>query len=487
MKKNNFSDTKTANILLLIKEKEHKQLQKWLSSPWAGSSKKCVQLYNYIMKYFPILENPKLNRELIYQKLFPNQTFNDGTIRNLMAELYKSIQSFLIHQRMEQDQDLKDRLLLEELMERKDDLSFDKKINNVIKQQESCKIKSTNQYYNLYSLYTLWYHHPNSTYRIEKGDHLLKQVRTNLLKCFSLQLAPLINEFQERSTIMANESIELIKEKECFDWLYKSCPMENLTLYHNRIFRVETDDNKQFKKLKQAFKTHKNALSEKDQKIHFMSLLNDGIKLLLAGKLTPKKMLDLYKEGLQEKYLLNHGILSERSFTNIVTLSNLSKDFEFTENMINHYANFLLNDHEVEAVAWAKSHQLFNEGAYRKCIEVLSPLPDFNSLTFPLQTKALLLQAYFSELKTDEISFKKFEYFSFSFEKYITRHKLLTKDKKQSYLQFIQLTRLLGLAIYDKNLDKINEITIQIKAAEKIQAHQWLLKMSNTALKKKRR
>ncbi len=476
--KNKLENSKIVQILQSLSLAEQKQLKQYLGSKWAVSNKKLLPLYQAIIKYQPDFDSPKLTKIRLYRSLYPNKKYNDKVQRNLLSELVQTIQDFLVHQRLRKDKNLQQKLLVQEWLERHQIVFFEQTIDKAIAQLEAIELKDATIHRDLYDYYMLWYHHPNLQYRLKMGGDLLHKAAENLMYNFSMNFAPIVNERKERQTILKTENYDLQKDIEMLKWLSQKYPSKNLQLYLERIDTKEQNPKARFYYLIQVFEKIEQELSNKDRKIHFMSLLNDGVKLYLSKQISIDSILELYKKGLTKKYLLHYNRLSGRSFTNIVTLADIAQDFDLTKEMISTYSAYLASNIQAEALAWARGHLAYYQNKFEETVDILNS-QDFQDMTFNIQSRILLLQSNFERFWQNEDNFLYFQNYTYAFEKYISRNASLTESRKKSYTLLIQFLRQWATAVFEKNKGKQKKLKEELEKIEQIQARAWLKRIVN--------
>lgn len=81
-----------------------KEFKLYLESPFNRSQKKALRLFEILIKFYPEFDSDDLNKEYIYNKLFPGKTYNKNTLRNIIFDLTKSAEDFLIFNALTNDE-----------------------------------------------------------------------------------------------------------------------------------------------------------------------------------------------------------------------------------------------------------------------------------------------------------------------------------------------------------------------------------------------
>ena len=145
---------KAIEVISTFSEPELKEFSLFLESPYFNSNKSLIKLYGEIKKALLAGKAEKLTEEFLYRKIFKGKKYNYGIMKNLMSELFKQAEKFLVlnlnnNTIKETEQRL---LLLEELERRGLDDNFKQVFTKTKDQIKAGKINSS-YYQNLGRLY----------------------------------------------------------------------------------------------------------------------------------------------------------------------------------------------------------------------------------------------------------------------------------------------------------------------------------------------
>ena len=125
-----MQDSKFIQILKTLDATEFRQFNRYLRSPVFTQSKDVLRLFNYIRKYYPSFGTEKLDRQLIFAKLFPKKKFDTARLSNLLFKLNKILEDYLIYLKCQQDDFQKRRWLTQIYEERNLSVIFNKTLAN---------------------------------------------------------------------------------------------------------------------------------------------------------------------------------------------------------------------------------------------------------------------------------------------------------------------------------------------------------------------
>ncbi|MBE2217571.1 MAG: hypothetical protein IAE90_05170 [Ignavibacteria bacterium] len=145
---------KAFQVLTTFNPGEVKDFELYLLSPYYNTNKSVVKLFGEIKKALLANKSEKLTEEFLYGKIFKGKEYNYGIMKNLMSELFKQAEKFLIinlnnNTIKETEQQI---LLLEELERRGLDDNFNQVFTKTRDRIKAGKINSS-YYQNLGRLY----------------------------------------------------------------------------------------------------------------------------------------------------------------------------------------------------------------------------------------------------------------------------------------------------------------------------------------------
>lgn len=175
--------------------------------------------------------------------------------------------------------------------------------------------------------------------------------------------------------------------------------------------------------------------------------------------------------------MLEDGSLSEGIFKNIVTVGLGVGEFEWIENFIEEYAAFLPSSIRENARIFNLSYLYFYQKRYSRVMELLGNV-EYNDVVYVLGSKLILLQTYYEMNET-----LAFDSLTDSFRIYIRRNKVMSKNLKREYLNYLNIVKkLMELKITKQNTTpKFRE---QVLAASSSTSKKWLLEKIDELQKK---
>ncbi|MEM0994255.1 MAG: hypothetical protein AAGI49_14545, partial [Bacteroidota bacterium] len=101
-------------LLRTFDKKEIRACKKWLNSPFHNQRQDVVDLYNYLFTRDHLYKDKKLEKAYVFKRIFPKEVFDDAKIRQTMYFLLKSLEEYLLYDRLKKDE-VRNRILLAEI------------------------------------------------------------------------------------------------------------------------------------------------------------------------------------------------------------------------------------------------------------------------------------------------------------------------------------------------------------------------------------
>ncbi|MEM9920205.1 MAG: hypothetical protein AAF990_19060, partial [Bacteroidota bacterium] len=391
---NKLFSTKFVRMLQSWQPEELKAFDRWLRSPWCNTNKNLVQLFEQLRKYYPGFSGKRLDKEKLFKLILPNGKFSDRRMNNLLSEAYLAAEKFLAFQNLEQNQQLKERLLLQELQRRHLDEWFFKEAQKNIQQLEEKPIKQWEEDLALYQMNRQIYHHPHQVLRLQPGAPTIVKMDQQIDLVYLLEKATIINEMLFRNRILKNEQHEVAEALSRWQAASKDLSHPAIDLYKMRFDYVAEEKLEQYQALRQHFLESYEQLNQKEQKTHLISLINDSMRLIKSGELDVTDCLPLYQLGLNLGILMHQGKLSRNTFTLIVSASNTKGSFDYTQKFIEHYVGHLDESIQTDCAQWAKAHTAYWQKDLEASLDLLQRYR-FKIPYLQLISRVLHTQVYF--------------------------------------------------------------------------------------------
>ncbi len=391
-----------SQLLELVKsldKRDMRELRKVVRSPYFNQRDDVSQLFDCIDKTLNS-RLPDLSKEKIFEKIYPNQKYDDVLIRQLMSYLYKVIQKYLITEGVLQNEMESQLYLTHALRQRNADRIVEKQLNDSLEIIEKQGFKNAKYHYLKYKLHTENYDYLNSKKR-NIGDSLQEQ--SEELDFFyiseSLRQACIISAQQTISKQVYNQLfIDVVVER--------VMQMNNIPISVSAYFYALNTLNKPekeeyFHQLKEIIVNNSFAFPENELRDLYIVATNYCIRRLNQGeKIFGKEALELYLSRLENNVLLENGVLPIYTYKNILTAALKSEEYEWAERFLYDFKQYLPEKERENIFQYNLALFYFRTGKYSEAMTLLQKV-NLNDVLYNLDARRLLARIYYD---LDEIN-----------------------------------------------------------------------------------
>ena len=454
---------KTFNVV------EWRRFGQFLTSPFFNNNKKLLLFYEYLRSIAPKFEKEKLDKQLLFEIIYPKQTYNNGVFEDLIYLLLKNAEKFLTILRLEKKKDTSNLLILEELMERK----LDKHYRNYLKKSnlllDKFKNKDSNFYLYQYQLSDI----AKQYFSMQKKraydstlqaslDNLDEFYFFNKLKSSCEMLAwKNVSSIDFKFTFIGEVVVHLLKKKDDLS------PVLNTYLSAYHLLINENSENNYFT-LKRLLDEYQLIIPDTEKsKLYLFAINYCGLQIKQNNNVYHygKECLELYIKGVEQKFLYVNGFLTPWTFKNIVKLGFNLKKFDWTADFIKNYHTHLEDIFQKDALHYNMAELNYRQHNYQEAQAHLIQV-EYSDIVYNLGAKSMLIKIYF-ETNEEEALLSIIA----SFTIYLKRNKKITNNIRQTYLNFTSLLYQLLRA----KPPKLPALKEKIETVKLLTARRWLL------------
>lgn len=483
-------NSKVIDILKTFSAAEIKRFSEFLKSPFHNKNKKVILLFDLLSHHHPCYDDSNLTKEKLFGDIFPNTNkFNDASIRNLLSDLMILSENFLSYIRFEKDTFDFNEKCLREIIDRKLENIFEKKIKIVESSLQSGEFTGEDLFYKKYIFEEL------KSFNSQFADNLKLYKDNSILDAseylsffFLIRAFKMINffKFQMQYNITHEENLaELLINDSDIEGLLEnkinSSDGKYLILFvYYKMYKAQKypGNDSYYFDFKNTLIKNDGLFSLLEKYGLYVCLTNSCVqKIDLGNELFFKECFEIYKIMFQ-KNLFNaySGYFAMTTFSAIINTGLAAGEFEWIDKFILEYKNKLNPLHRDDAVNYGLAQLNFKKGNFSKALEFISKTnTEFSNFKFHL--KILQLKIYF-ELG----DFESLYYTADSFQHFIGKNKIVGNTYKEEFSKF---TRILDLLVKYK-LEKSDKLYYKIKMLldnKSIASRKWLLEIFDQNLK----
>ena len=471
-----MKSSKLLQLLQLLSRREHNRLRHWLEGKWPESNGTLQRLYQILMIYYPDFSVPECNREKIFETLLPEKKWEPNRLSTLMAQLTAQIELFLVQERLLNDHLVQQQFLIQEYLKRGRYDWANKKIEKQVRKLEQKEVLSWEELLHLYWLYEMKHRQPVK----EKGQDALLHADYYLDQMYGMAKYRFLLELSEREQILGEEHALASKVKLLEELIKSQDSFSAFDTYQVYLDKRSITDVSTFNVLKKTFLNNYQSLSQLDQSILLLFLINKGARVRLKGDTSIlAELMDLYELGIKEQLLFYNEQLTASTFANIVTVGNLLSRYTFVKEFISENKNRLPLAIKTDVLHWAKVHLAYysRDPKLEKIAKSFEQRQTFKS-TFAIRAKVLSIQMWFEDFKSGKEKNAEFMYYLCeAFIRQLKRSKLYGPKRLEALRKFVGYTRDF-IRLLDRkqfNADKLSQKKEAIMATSNLHAKKWLL------------
>lgn len=470
-------NSKLILVLKTFSKKEIRQFRDFTQSPFFNKNKNLTLLLDKLNKYHPEFKSKKIDAEIVFKEIFPDEEYDYFKMRNLSSDLLALCMEFLkiIFFRDKEHQNTL--FLLEQLRDRDLDKMFEKlfysyyeKINKDPVRDEFYFSNMADLKNELKSFYSP--KRPNSDFDLiqEQLDYELTHFLLKAMDLYTIML----HEIKQNNYIfdlkMFDEVLMYLKKNKEF-----ISPV--LKMFYLIILLHKDNDDKIFFELKKLYKKIFNSLGFYEKYMCFLHLsafcawrFNNDCRTDFM-----KEHFYLSKDSLDDETIIM-GKIMYMDFLNHVKIAVRVEEFDWAQNYIVKFKD-QLNEEKENTLNFCYGYMEYVKGNRTKALELLSKT-NFPNFIIKIQVKILMLQICYEEGFYDQAVAM-----IDSFRHFLARESSVKENYKESFYDFMRITgELIRLKTSVKKSDVGSDLKRLKDAAEKSTQNQfgiklWLFKM----------
>lgn len=460
----------TVKILTLLRGLSptlFRKLGKMVRSPFFTTNDNLVSLYKYLQPHYPAFDAPQLEKQRVFQKLFPKHSYSDIKLRNLLREMTKLVEDLLIYQKLESEDFERKKMLAEIYQEQQQIDLFEKTIKHLRAKLQGDPYRDGLFYENAFKLNLLHMEHIQSV-DLKHRAALLQEALFYLEQNYQLIKIKLETEGKVLAKLWLPAKVNKpILEKPIL-----------LQIYQKIADLLKTEEMPLFFEIKQLLLGSLEIIRPAQQHDILLYLINFGIsKMRLDDEYYNDLVFDLYQLGVEQGMLISNNRISDHTFLNTCIIGAKAGEFKWLDTFVKKYESMLSAASRSDIKNLSLSSILFHQGEFQAAIELL----DQGHFTNPLQyisARIHTLRCYYELCIQDGTYLELLIDQTFAFEQLVRRDKKFSEEKRKSYFNFTQFLRQLAKR---RSIGKLNQDTQaffhRVLETQKITvSRSWLLK-----------
>lgn len=246
-------------------------------------------------------------------------------------------------------------------------------------------------------------------------------------------------------------------------------PAHRLYYYGSRLLQ-QPDNEQAFQKFKTLLFTNSFLFPEEEAFELYNLAINFGIRQINHGRRSYfHDLIELYKQGLQQGYLLRKGILSRFTYHNVVSVALQIDEQEWAVQFLEEWTPKLERRYRERMYNFNKAKIAYASQRYDEALPLLQQA-NYHDTLLNLGARTLLLKIYY-ELAEWDVLLSHLD----AFQNYLRRKPELTTNHRTNYRNLIRFTRKL-LKVELRQTKQVQQLQEQINKATVLTEKEWLLR-----------
>jgi hypothetical protein len=392
-----MQNTLLSDLIASLPKPEIREVTNFLASPFFNQREDLRRLFDILTK-----ETEAPGKEAVWEQLFPGTPYDDQQLRLLSSYLFKLLEQYLVLKENQNGPLVQSHLLLAAYRRRKLPRHFEKAQRAAQKQLEKQALRHAG------------FHLESHRQEHEQYLHLLGSGRTMELNLQAVEteltIAMISMKLRQACFLRAHQAvfntayqIDLLDEMLALSEQppYRDAPAVSV---YRHCFRAlfGGQDERDFAGFKAQLFEHGEHFPQEEMASLYLLALNFCIKKINAGdQRYQRETLDLYREGLRTKLLLEEGKISHFAYNNITGIAlRLPGEWKWAEWFVSAYRDYLDPSHREAAFSLNSARLAYVRRRYDEALQYLQRA-DYKDLINGMVAKVLQLKIYFETSEFD--------------------------------------------------------------------------------------
>lgn len=466
------------DVLKTLQHDEQEEFRYFLQSPYFNRGPNQIQLVSLLgilQESIKQEEIDELEKNQIFQRLFPEKAIVESKVDKLMSELKRLMQQFLVTARynLPENEYRKQLDLVTDLRHKGLETRYYQALDKLKKDLDAQPWETVDMYF-LRHLMAQEEHEWLSVLNKAKGDVNVPDTIRRLDKYFWVLRTEMLNRLlnQQGVTILTPEAVQIIEEP----WEVPERHLNNDALIKiiwkiHQLLKNENPEIEDFLGLFEQLKQFGHKFSPEKLGEFFTYLRNICITLINAGKAELNVVLhEIQRDNLERDYFYIDGKILPNAFLSITQTAINVNSIGWAKTFIEQHKYRVIDENETQD--FFRTNMALCLFAEKKYDEALDIIPLGSSYSFyHLLARRLELKIYYeqdSELLPYKID---------AFKMFISRagSKVLSETLHELHVNFVNFLRQLSLSPKIRDKTRSAQMTKRIQEKQLVGERAWLL------------
>lgn len=465
-----MKNSKLFQYLEQFNSKDRTRFKEFVASPFFNKHQKTKQLYSILMR----IKNP--TKQKIFEQLFPDETFDDQQLGNVMSYLSSLFYEYLAIKNFYAKKGLLELFSLEKALKDSQNKLFEIRSKQYEKDAKKRNRLDSFSFFQNYYFNNLVdnYEHVNINRGLSKRlqntvDYLDVFYFSEKLKyCCAMLVRQKVVQVDFDIRFLESTIIHLEES-----WEYYSGFVPVLIYY--RIYKMLTDSDKEkhYFELIELLEQHAHQFSAQEGREMYTYAQNFCISKINKGEQAYlDEIFKIYQQLLKQELILSNNTLSEWHYKNIITVGCRLKKFNWTNTFIESYKDKLPEEQKLNAYQYNLASFYLVKGDYDQALILLNNV-EFTDVFYSINARFILMKAYY-EMEEYNLMIS----FLDTFRLYLMRNKQISSNHRKDCMNSIRLaSRLAKIKLEPKSSrkEKLEQLKSKLESVGAIVNKQWLV------------
>lgn len=457
------------NTLRTFEKKELRDFRKWLLSPAHNQREDVVVLFDYITSGKHLFSEKYLAKPKAFKAVYPDRTFSDAEMRQVMHFLFRSVEEFLVYQELLMDEVKVQATLAKVYRKRQLAKQFKRAMDSGWKVQAKLPERNSQFYenemllqYEQYSyLSGLGRNVPLNLQEVSDASDVAFLANKLRLGCIMLSHQAVFKTEYDMGIL--NEALRKIEEEE----RHLDVPAVAIYYYGFKAISMPREEE-HYQKLKSEILRSGLLFPHSELRVIYLMAINYSIQKTNAGKRAYfREAFELYQSGMKSDLFLENGVLSRFTFGNSISIALNLKEFDWVEKQIAESSSKLEEKYRENFVRFYQARLHFERKDYDNAMLLLAQ-SEYDDILMNLHAKTMLVKMYYELDEGNAL-----DSLLGSMRTYLQRKKVLSYHKT-NYKNIISLTKKM-LRVNPFEREQKEKLKTEIEATSPLTERRWLL------------
>ncbi|NUQ25546.1 MAG: hypothetical protein HUU34_16490 [Saprospiraceae bacterium] len=440
-----MKNTKLVALLKKLSTRERSKLRELVFSPFFNKNEKIQRLCAWLLPFAPAFDSDQLEKTIAFPRVFGETTsYDELAMNNAISDLLHLAYDFLAWQQYRLRPQLRQDLLLTELLEREMLEQVDRNVARFQQLQQKTRLRNADYYYADYQYYDKQDRYALGQTR--RYDESLQKKSDALDTFYVIDKLRMACDMVSRNTVVnAGYECHFLDEilGYCRENRLQLSSIPAVQVYLHTLQLLQEHQEEPYRQWKDMLDAAAHLFPADELRTLYNYGLNYCVKKINSGQTAfYRDILDLYRVLLTQKIIFKNGYLTQWSFINIATAGIRLKEFDWTASFIENFQHDLWPEDRHNVYHFCLASLYFEKKEFQRALQMLQAVA-FNDAYYHLSAKIIQLKSYF-ELQETEPFFSLLE----ATRLYLSRNLQLSDYQKNSNVNFFKL----AAKLYQLNL-----------------------------------